>query len=138
MMKKKKILMIAGVAVLIAVVTVSVFMGQRDNTTGITKYQWIQMLAEQFGMSEPASQTSYFEDVGSNSPYYSYVQSAYEWGVLEDSSLFEGEKAADGEFVALTAMKAIGEYKVQIYLGLSDVPSDKEYLDLALEKEDYQ
>lgn len=133
-MKKKWFLCGAGVILLVTVIAVICVMLHKENKDGTTRYEWIEMLTEQFGMNEPGSENPYFNDVDVDSPYFDCVQSAYEWELLEEGSSFHGEKTADGEFVALTAMRAIGRYKVQIYLGLSDEPSDKDYLDLAVEK----
>ena len=101
---------------------------QDENT--VTRYEWMEMLGEQFGTKEYNNSKPYFKDVNADSPYFKYVQSAVEWGIIENDRIFEGEKYANGEFIALTTMKAIGKYKVQIYLEMDKEPNKADYLDL--------
>lgn len=123
---------LAFLFICIVFIIVSVLSGK--HIEGISRYEWIQMLSERFGMCEYSGNSAYFDDVGADSPYFESVQSSYEWGVLDTDTVFKGEDIANGEFIALSAMKAIGKYKIQIYLGLERQPSDKEYLKLALDK----
>ena len=50
------------------------------------------MLADDFYMNEYSNSTPYFKDVTSDEPYFAAVQTAYEWGVLGDTSKFDGNK----------------------------------------------
>lgn len=102
------------------------------NKDNITRYEWIEMLCEQFGMTEYESTDQYFSDVDEKDIYYSYVQSATEWNIIEKTSRFKGDKYATGEFITLTAMKTMGEKKIQIYLGTRDEISDDTYIELAV------
>ena len=97
----------------------------------VTRYEWIEMLGEQFGITEYTNTEACFKDVDADSPYYNYVQSAVEWEVIEDTNKFDGEKPADGKFIALTAMKAMGKYKVQMYLEIDIEPDEADYLSIA-------
>ncbi len=99
----------------------------------ITRYEWIEMLCTQTGITEYQSETPYFSDVERDSTYYSHLQSAVEWEILDASADFEGENYASGKFVALTAMKTIGERKLQIYLDTEDDITDDDYIKLAIE-----
>lgn len=100
-----------------------------ENT--LTRYEWLQMLTEECGMKDYANETPYFQDVDSDNAYFAYVQSAVEWKVLEASSSFRGEEAVYGEFIALTAMKTIGESKLKLSLDVGEELTDAVYLELA-------
>lgn len=102
-----------------------------ENT--ITRYEWLQMLGEECGIKEYTNETPYFTDVDSDNAFFSYVQAAVEWKVIEASSSFKGEKAANGKFVALTAMKTIGESKLKLCLDIGEELTDDVYLELAEE-----
>ncbi len=130
---KKKFLFAGGIAAIIVVMIVAIAINTKPDE-GITRYEWVRMLTERFEINEYQDETPYFKDVASESKYFAFVQAAYEWGIIDNKSSFKGDKVADGEFIALTAMKAVGKYKIQIYLGMADEPNDKDYLDLALQK----
>lgn len=102
-------------------------------TGDISRYEWMKMLCEQSGLTEYKSAVPYYEDVNANSPYFPYIQSAVEWNVLADDAAFEGDGYASGRFVAVTAMKSIGERKLMMYLDTEDVIADDVYLKLAME-----
>ena len=135
-MDKKRLLLIGsiGAAVLIFIFGILFTLGNRK-LEGVTRGEWIYSLTEAFQIVKYEEETPYFSDVNTDSSYFDSVQAACEWGMLEAENSFYGEEVATGEFVALTAMKAVGNYKVQIYLGLKEAPSKEDYLELALEKE---
>ena len=112
---KKRFLFVGGIAVVIvAVITaIIIYTQQSKDTNGITRYEWVQMLTEQFMIKEYSNETSYYKDITSENQYFAAVQAAYEWEILDDTSSFHGEEIADGEFVALTAMRAVGKYKIE-------------------------
>lgn len=132
-MKNKLFLLVTGILLLSALVFAWGMLRKKPET-GINRYEWMQMLTEGFGLTEYSGESPYFQDVAPDSPYFPNIQAACEWTILEDAGPFRGEQPVTGEFAALTAMKAIGKYKVQIYLGLPDVPGDTAYLKLAAEK----
>lgn len=101
----------------------------------ITRYEWIQMLCEQSGLTEYQNEEPYYEDVNTSNAYFSYIQSAVEWGVLVNDTKFEGDGYASGNFIALTAMKTIGEKKLGMYLDTKDAITDDVYIGLAIEHE---
>ena len=101
----------------------------------ITRYEWMEMLCEQGGMVEYENKNSYFSDVDEKNIYFKYIQSAVEWEVLNLEAKFNGNDYANGEFVALSAMKAIGENKIKLCLNIEDNITDKEYINLAIESE---
>lgn len=99
----------------------------------ISRYEWLKMLCEQNGLTEYQNEDSYYEDVNAVDPYFSYIQSAVEWGVIEPGKDFAGDGYASGRFVALTAMKSIGEGKLQIYLETENAVRDSACIELATE-----
>ena len=99
----------------------------------ITRYEWMEMLCAQTGITEYQNETPYFSDVEKDNTYYSYLQSAVEWEVLDASADFDGENYASGKFIALTAMKTIGERKLQSYLDTKNSITDDDYIKLAIE-----
>lgn len=117
----------------ISVIVVCISKSEKNQET-ITRYEWVRMLAEQFGLEEHYGESPYYSDVTSENQYYEDIQSAYEWGILDENANFNGEKSATGKFIALTTMKIIGKYKVQIYMELSHEPTEKDYLNLAIEE----
>jgi len=131
---KKQIIFIISVVITIIAIIIGVSSVREKNIEGISRYEWIQMLVEKFGVNEVTDKSPYFEDVNSDNRYFSCVQSAYEWGIINNDSPFNGEEVCDGEFIAITAMKAIGKYKVQIYLEKEDEPTDKDYIELAIKE----
>ena len=99
----------------------------------ITRYEWIEMLCAQTGITEYQNEAPYFSDVEKDSAYYPYLQSAVEWEILDSTADFDGENYASGRFIALTAMKTIGERKLQIYLDTENDITDDDYIKLAIE-----
>lgn len=99
----------------------------------ITRYEWIEMLCDQIGTVESENQIPYFPDVPKENEYFGYVQSAVEWGILDNSSEFEGDGYASGQFIALTFIKAIGENKLRIYFSTEEDITDDFCIKLAIE-----
>ncbi|MBE5942102.1 MAG: hypothetical protein E7264_06155 [Lachnospiraceae bacterium] len=104
---------------------------KNSSDNAITRYEWLVMLCDQFGVEPDEKNEPYFHDVTKEDVHYGYVQSAVQWEMIEGGGTFDGEKPASGRFIALTAMKAIGEYKVKIYLGALTKIKDKDYLQIA-------
>lgn len=79
----------------------------KDAIPYLTRGEWIEMLANTLGMEEYVAETPYFSDVQNDSPYFPYIQSSFEWGVLAfESNDFVPYGAATKEFVAVTAVLA--------------------------------
>lgn len=131
-MNKKKILIIATcIATLVTAIIIGVII-KISSEGSISRYEWVSMMSDKFNMVEYQNDTPYYVDVLPDNEYFATIQSAREWDVLDDSAYFEGDKKVVGEYAALTAMRAIGAYKVKIYLGLSELPSDDQLIDLAI------
>lgn len=131
MLKSKRIILIVSFVILSLIVLTAFRLAGKGNA-GITKYDWIEALCKQFNIAEHQTVSPYFSDVAPDNKHFKAVQSAYEWDVLEEASAFNGDKKITGEYAALTAMKAIGAYKVKIYLDLSELPTDNQLLELAI------
>lgn len=147
-MRKKKqslLIVIAVLLVVVATLLVGVFSRQhlkeqqpdekyisKAESDDITRYEWISLLAEQYGLTEHSEKTPYFEDVDSDNPYFAVVQSAVEWKVLKTGETFDGDEYASGSFVALTAMRVIGQPKLRMYVKTREEVRDREMLNIAL------
>lgn len=133
--KKNYIFILIAICAVLLVFAV-VYIVERNSTEDeniVTRYEWIQMLGEQFGINEYANELPYFKDVDSDNPYFAYVQSAVEWQVIDADSAFDGEDYASGQFIALTAIKAIGESKFKICFDTEDAITDDVYIESAVE-----
>ena len=64
-----------------------------------------------------------------------YRKAAKENGYITDSDEFSDDDIASGGFMALTSMRAMGEGKMQIYLGTDDEISDNTNIELAIDKD---
>lgn len=132
---KKYIFISFGICVLVMVLGTIYFIKRNsapDENT-VTRYEWIEMLTEQMGLQECTTETPYFTDVVSDNPYFACIQSAAEQDIIESSTAFDGEDSATGKFIALTAMKTIGESKFRICFGTDEVVTDDTYMEFALE-----
>lgn len=134
-MPRKKIAVVLSVIIALLALGGIITIITANKETGIKKYEWIKRLSQRFNVVEYQNKTPYFQDVTAENEYFEYIQAACEYGIVDEGKLFRGDEVATGEYVALTAMKAIGKYKVQIYMGLEHLPDEKEYLQLAVEKE---
>ena len=141
MMRKKTAIFISVCVFILGVIGILLFVAGNRNVdsarryqeTDVSKYRWIELLTEQSGMTEYRSEQPYYRDVAPDDRYFTAVQSAVEWGLLEGGASFHGRDPASGRFVAITAIKSIGERKLQIYLGTGEALKDKDYLQIALD-----
>lgn len=122
-----------GLAIIAAILTGVVLIGQKKNGNAMTRYEWIKMLAERFGMEEYVEETPYFRDVDNENPNFATVQAAVEWDVLEPEDRFDGDKPVTGEFASVTAVRALSRYRWQLYLEADEEPDDEAYFRLACE-----
>ena len=81
----------------------------------ITCYDWLKKLCNKTGVEA--------ED---------YRKVAKEYGYITDIDEFSNDDIASGGFMALTSMRAMGEGKMQIYLGTDDAISDNTNIELAI------
>lgn len=81
----------------------------------ITCYDWLKKLCNKMGVEAD-----------------DYRKAAKEYGYITDSDEFSNDDIASGGFMALTSMRAMGEGKMQIYLGTDDAISDNTNIELAI------
>lgn len=149
MMQKKKGIQIIEWGLLLVVVLIIMFFGwmqfskqkqedelyfSKTEEGDITRYEWISLLAEQYGLTDYSEKKPYFEDVTSDDAHFAEVQSAVEWKVLKIETAFEGEQYVSGRFAALTAMRVVGQTKLKMYAKTSKELDDKDLLDIAIEE----
>lgn len=84
----------------------------------ITCYDWLKKLCNKMGVEAE-----------------NYRKAAKENGYITDSDEFSDDDIASGGFMALTSMRAMGEGKMQIYLGTDDEISDNTNIELAIDKD---
>lgn len=136
MKNNKKYIFILLVICLIILIGGVIFFLKRNpaaDENTVTRYEWIKMLTEQMGLQEYTTETPYFADVSENDPYFACIQSAAEQEIIETGADFGGEDFAAGQFIALTAMKTIGESKFRICFGTDEVVTDDTYMEFARE-----
>lgn len=134
--RKRIYIFIAVIVCVVVMIVCAAFLIKRNTVVDeniVTRYEWLEMLGEQFKFSVYTENPPYFGDVDCENPYFAYVQSAAEWKIIDTASDFKGESYASGQFVVLTAMKTIGENKLWIYLETDNAITDDTYVDLAME-----
>ena len=131
-MKKKIIIGISAAVIVIAAITAGFITGilskKKNNNDinvsckaavtkngDITCYDWLKKLCNNTGIEA--------ED---------YRKAAKEYGYITDKDEFSNDDIASGGFMALTSMRAMGEGKMQIYLGTDDAISDNTNIELAI------
>ena len=67
--------------------------GQEEGAEGVTRGEWIAMLADAFGYDTYRSDTPYYSDITASDPQFSAVQASAEWGVL---SIYDGDRLDPG------------------------------------------
>ena len=104
---KKYISILLPICLLVLIGSVIFFLKRNPaaDENAVTCYEWIEMLTEQMGLQE----------------------------YITETSDFDGEDTATGQFIALTAMKTIGESKFKICFAIEDAITDDTYLEFALE-----
>ena len=134
-MKKKIIIGVSAAVIVIAAIAAGVIMGVSSKKKSsndinvsckavvtknddITCYDWLKKLCNKTGIEA--------ED---------YRKAAKENGYITDSDEFSDDDIASGGFMALTSMRAMGEGKMQIYLGTDDEISDNTNIELAIDKD---
>lgn len=98
----------------------------------VTRYEWIEMLCEQFNIEESETSQLTYTDV--DEEYEAVISNAYGRGILSGKGKFEGDEPALGEFIAITTIRAIGESEVKSYLEKDELKDD-DCIALAIEKE---
>lgn len=144
-MKKKSHKIILGVIItliiLILVGTICYFFRRKDEGSAetlkeqeqyVNRYEWTQMLCDKIGIQESSNMVPYFEDITKENQYFTYIQSAADWGILQLDERFDGDTEITGEYAALTVMKAVGDFKIRLYSNIQGEISEEEYIQLAV------
>lgn len=127
---KKKIIIICS-AVLLVVGALSVFSYIRQQKE-LTRFKWIEMLCMEENIDGGSESDPYYLDVRRGNKYYDSVQSAAEHDIIPLTKRFKGKKKATGEFVAITAIRSVGENRLKLALDIEDGLDDSNYIDIAL------
>ncbi len=131
-MKKKIIISVSAAVIVIVAIAAGIVTGDSSKKkssndinvsckAAVTKnediicYDWLKKLCNKTGVEA--------ED---------YRKAAKEYGYITDSDEFSNDDIASGGFMALTSMRAMGEGKMQIYLGTDDAISDNTNIELAI------
>lgn len=77
--------------------------------SSITLSDWIIMLDEDAGIDSYSQKTPYFINVNKDDVCFDAVQSAVEWGVLEQSYAFDPDEVLTKEYCAYTLMNLVGK-----------------------------
>ena len=83
--------------------------------------EWIIRLTEQAGIEQYEQKMPYFINVPQDSPYYSCVQAAVEWGVLNRGHAFDPEEKLSREWTAYTLMNLMGYEKDGLNTNVRDL-----------------
>lgn len=131
-MKKKIIIGVSATVIVIAAIAAGIVTGASSKKKSsndinvsckaavtknedITCYDWLKKLCNKMGVEAE-----------------NYRKAAKENGYITDSDEFSDDDIASGGFMALTSMRAMGEGKMQIYLGTDDEISDNTNIELAI------
>lgn len=134
-MKKKIIIVVSVSVIVIAAIAAGIVTGASSKKKSsndinvsckavvtknddITCYDWLKKLCNKMGVEAE-----------------NYRKAAKENGYITDSDEFSDDDIASGGFMALTSMRAMGEGKMQIYLGTDDEISDNTNIELAIDKD---
>lgn len=130
--KKFPIWIILAIILVIVLAGIILFiLGKKDADDYTNRYEWAKLLTQAYNLNSHDTEEQFYSDVDNGSEYYIYVQAIGHWDIVNDTQ-FAGNKAVTGEYTALTAMKAIGKYKIKIYLEQKEELTDNEYLELAV------
>lgn len=67
--------------------------------------EWIQELVEGAGIDISQNEEPYFESVTKESPYFAYVQSAVDYGILNGEESMNAEESLSRQWLAYTAVR---------------------------------
>lgn len=101
------------IAVLLTIITIltSLFSISGCNSKKVhiyTRGEWINEIANVFGLNSSYSDEPYFEDVKEENKYFIAIQACAEWEIIDKEGNFEPDKRADVNFAMVTAVKAVG------------------------------
>lgn len=121
------------VIIIIIIAVVCVVVAASRSRNAVSRYEWLKMLCEREGIEEYAIDSPFYDDVDESDEYYSVVQAAVEKDIIPAEGEYKGRGATRGEFAALTAMRTVGEGRIQLALGIEEDLTDEDYIDIAME-----
>ena len=78
-----------------------------SNEAYVTRAQWVEALASQFGLDDYKTEEPFFKDIDRNNDIFNIVQSCCDWGIITaDKSDFQPDASARASFAVETALKA--------------------------------
>lgn len=99
------------IALLLALLTflsmLTCLTGCNSNEKNITKGELINLICDSFGMSSFTKQEPYTNTVKKDNKYFTSVQAAYEWEIIDDKDINLDEKV-DKDFLSSTLIKSVG------------------------------
>lgn len=82
--------------------------GGKSKEAGLSRAEYIGMLGDSFGYDTFLSETDIFPDVSSANEYYSEIQAAAEWQIIDRDEKFKPDESASLSFALESAVRAIG------------------------------
>ncbi len=69
-MKRKKVIVISLISICVSVIAaaLALFLLTNSNNGGISRFEWMEMLCEQNGMTEYQNEEPYYTDVNAENP----------------------------------------------------------------------
>lgn len=74
----------------------------------LTKGEWIGMLGEGFGYTQPYGEDSIYSDVTADHEYFDQIQACAEWEVISEQGSFQPDQEVSWDYAIQTAVRAIG------------------------------
>ena len=102
----KKVLSIILVIAMFSSMLALVSCGKASNK--LTVGQWLSIIIDRFEIQGESAKTPYIESVNVSDEYFDVVQTAYEWGTIDDSMDLNVDDAVSKEFCAISLVKTVG------------------------------
>ena len=75
---------------------------------GVTTGEWLNMVVDKFGITGYQSETPHIEAVKKDNSYFSAVQAAYEWNIIDEETELDLDGRVTKGLVANTLVRAVG------------------------------
>lgn len=105
--KKRVLSLFLSLILLGSVLSISGCGSDKNKESSISQAEWLSMINETFGMYSYDSDTPYFKNIKKDNKYFTDVQIAYEWGII-DGNNFDADKSITKNFVAKTLVTVVG------------------------------
>lgn len=81
---------------------------EKKDIVYLSRYEWIEMLGDRFGLVDYQQEKGYFTDVNQDGPLFDIIQSCVENNIIDENNTFDGDELASSEFIVSSLMKSIG------------------------------